>query len=80
MNESDMASAFEELERNVSLRNQLSKSNHKAANSTGFCLNCGKQLAESEIINAAKENPQVLDNTPRWCDSDCRDDWERENK
>lgn len=36
--------------------------------STGACLFCGQGLAFS-----------VLDDLPpRWCDSDCRDHWERE--
>lgn len=31
---------------------------------TGFCLFCDADVAEGL----------------RWCDSDCRDDWERENR
>ncbi len=32
------------------------------AEPTGYCLNCG--------------NPDILKGT-RWCDKDCRQDWER---
>ena len=32
-----------------------------APEATGFCLNCGEPLPPGQ----------------RWCDSDCRDDWER---
>lgn len=32
---------------------------------TGFCLFCGDLLT---------------DNERRWCDADCRDDWEKENR
>jgi hypothetical protein len=32
-----------------------------APNATGFCLFCGEPLAAGL----------------RWCDTDCRDDWER---
>ena len=32
--------------------------------STGFCLGCGEQIAAQL----------------RWCDIDCRDDWQRFNK
>ena len=35
-----------------------------AAASTGYCLNCGEDL----------ESPR------RWCDSSCRDDWEKLTK
>lgn len=32
---------------------------------TGFCLFCGDPLTDQER---------------RWCDADCRDDWERDNR
>lgn len=31
---------------------------------TGLCLNCGTPLADDR----------------RWCDADCRDDWERQQR
>jgi hypothetical protein len=32
-----------------------------APDATGFCLNCGEPLSDGR----------------RWCDADCRDDWQR---
>lgn len=32
---------------------------------TGLCLNCGEKLAQRAEI------------APRWCDDDCRDDWQK---
>jgi hypothetical protein len=32
-----------------------------APKATGFCLNCGEPLSDGR----------------RWCDVDCRDDWQR---
>lgn len=43
----------------------LMREKPKTIESTGFCLNCGEAL----VIG---KEPH-----PRWCDSDCRDDWER---
>lgn len=34
------------------------------AKATGYCLNCGEPLEKGK----------------RWCDKDCRDDWEKEKK
>jgi hypothetical protein len=34
-----------------------------APRASGFCLNCGEPLPEGR----------------RWCDAECRDDWERMN-
>ena len=31
---------------------------------TGFCWQCGESVSDGM----------------RWCDADCRDDWERDNK
>jgi len=78
--ESDMASAFEELERQVALKNQLSRANKKEAEPTGYCLNCGEQLAETEVIEKAIVEPSLLDGASRWCDADCRNDWEKSKK
>lgn len=30
---------------------------------TGYCLNCGEDMPDNQ----------------RWCDADCRDDWEKMN-
>lgn len=56
MDESDRATAHEELRRDIALRTR--RPDGPAA--TGHCLNCGEPL------------------TPglRWCDCNCRDDWE----
>lgn len=36
----------------------------KAPLATGFCLNCQEKLAEGA----------------RWCDADCREDWEKRGR
>jgi uncharacterized OB-fold protein len=41
----------------------LARRRTEAPAATGFCLNCG----------AVVEPPR------RWCDADCRDDWQREH-
>lgn len=46
---------------------------------TGLCLFCEHQLVDDETL-ARAETDGLPDNTKRWCDSDCRDDWEREQR
>lgn len=36
---------------------------------TGYCLNCEEVFSEQE----QQQNR-------RWCDADCRDDWEKRNR
>lgn len=58
------------LETELRLCSLLSlRDNKPDAVATGFCLNCDEPLEETE------EEPQ-----PRWCDSDCRDDWEKRSR
>ena len=41
------------------------KQQEESPKSTGYCLYCGEKLKNKD---------------QRWCDKDCRDDWEREWK
>ena len=43
----------------------LSKRRPEGPTPTGACLNCGELLDKMGS---------------RWCDSDCRDDWEKRNR
>lgn len=43
-------------------RSSLSWRKHTAPSATGLCLNCDADLSDSGR---------------RWCDTDCRDDWEK---
>lgn len=40
------------------------KADKKEAEETGFCLYCGEPLTKGR----------------RWCDAECRDSWEKEQK
>lgn len=42
---------------------KAARANTSVADATGYCLNCGEDLSDSR----------------RWCDSSCRDDWEKLN-
>ena len=41
------------------------KRNESVAKETGYCLNCGEPISEQGR---------------RWCNADCRDDWQHEFK
>ena len=61
-NEGDIASAEEEFDRQIRIKNALA-SQAKGPQATGFCLYC--------------KHPQE-DKLQRWCDNFCRDDWQDE--
>ena len=44
---------------------ERARKEQEAVTATGYCLSCGEPIADS---------------TRRWCDADCRDDWERERR
>ncbi len=52
---------------NITLQAQIEQARrpHETASATGFCLFCGEPIAEPNR---------------RWCDADCRNDWELENR
>ncbi len=60
----DKASEQEEIARNASVFEIQNKP--AAAEATGFCLECDELIV-----------PTVVGQ--RWCDKDCRDDWQRWN-
>jgi hypothetical protein len=64
MNEADEAQKVQDLYLTIALNNRKAS----APKSTGYCLNCNKFLP-----NSANKNINNL----RWCDIDCKGDWER---
>ena len=58
--------AQQDIEQLEEARNErlLNSEKSKEAEETGYCLFCGEPLPPGR----------------RWCDKDCRDDWEREQK
>lgn len=52
--------AQDHIEREEEMRRKYHEAHTHSVASTGKCLFCGKNLAEGV----------------RWCDEDCRDDWE----
>lgn len=58
--------AQQDIEQLEEVRNEmlLATNLQKDAEETGFCLLCGEPLIPGR----------------RWCDADCRDEWEREQK
>lgn len=40
------------------------KERRESPKNSGFCLNCGEKITQKE----------------RWCDADCRDDWQKRQK
>lgn len=58
----DRATVHEEHDRALA----LAKRRPAGPEATGCCLNCGNPLPPAQPGRPA----------PRWCDCDCRDDWE----
>ena len=48
-------------------KHQQKQAKQTEAEATGCCLNCDERLTQSLEQSKA----------PRWCDAECRDDWER---
>lgn len=44
---------------------------------TGYCLGCGEYLVTIQRRGTVGPDREVRDMTRRWCDAQCRDDWER---
>ena len=44
---------------------------------TGYCLECGDELAKVEARGTIGPPREVRDMTRRWCNAQCRDDWEK---
>lgn len=53
------------------LKDALSRRKPTGPEATGFCLNCGVALFTK---------PQRTALLPRWCDTNCRDTWQRKQK
>lgn len=47
---------------------------------TGFCLYCASQLVSDEIVKELKAGKASPVGLPRWCDKDCRDAWDEEQR
>lgn len=62
--ELDRASEHEEILRQGALYLQSKRANKLEAEPTGSCLYCGEALTDGK----------------RWCDAECRDEWEAERK
>jgi len=62
-----MADIFDQAtEREIQEREialSLARAQKRTIEATGFCLSCGEKVTEEK----------------RWCDSTCRDDWEKWN-
>lgn len=54
-----------ELERQIGLA--INKADAIDLNGPGVCLACEEEISFSALADV----------TPRWCDADCRDAWER---
>jgi len=59
----DLAQAQNERLEAVRLQNIRWQAGCRPQDATGVCLNCGAKIAEGL----------------RWCDADCRDDWQHRN-
>ena len=66
-NEADQADELNELFLNISLANARNKVVDSPVSKDGKCLFCEEVLEASEAGKPQK----------RWCDRDCRDDWQR---
>ena len=74
--EIDLANTLAELE----LQSNLNKvSLMKGPVGTGYCLYCEDQL-HSDMEVSHIEAGTFQGNIRRWCDADCRDWWQDENK
>ena len=51
-------------------KHQQKQAKQPGAQATGYCLNCEEPLTQSPQQSRA----------PRWCDADCRDDWEQRDQ
>ena len=61
----DRATEREEQDRELALK----RMRPAGPAATGWCLNCGADLPAQQPGLPA----------PRWCDCDCRNDWERDH-
>lgn len=67
--------ASERTERQIEAA--LSKRMPEGPKPTGFCHECGEELPWRTMSMCA--DSQDLQMARRWCDAQCRDDWERRN-
>ena len=58
-------------------REALSKRMPEGPKATGYCLQCGAEFVTVQRGGTVRPGREVRDMTRRWCDSQCRDDWER---
>jgi hypothetical protein len=47
---------------------------------SGYCLNCGEQLTDDDIIEYIKQGNPAPPGVRRHCDADCRTDWEKRQR
>lgn len=63
-------------------REALSKRMPEGPKATGYCLQCGAETPVVKVSVSGWDGKRELAREPmdiprRWCDSQCRDDWER---
>ena len=63
MDDVDISNSKQDVLLEAQIRN-IREQAKQSPKPTGYCLNCGEKL----------DNPLA-----RWCDADCRDEWEKEH-
>lgn len=74
---SDMASMQEQAILAAQIQDQLSKKSPKA---TGFCLYCSSPVLAPDAMEEIALTGVVPEGTAKFCDSDCRADYDYEIK